>query len=223
MANALRTEWYHRALPPALVAALESALAAVLAQQRPMPDLGARVQQGQAPSVQELAFGFHPLLVTRSHSLLATLYQVSGDPGRADAHAQAAERTAGDDVSMAIALAIRANLHMNRTGETSMADVWLERGLVHARRSGDARALVLILRLQAAAAANLRNDYARAEPLARECLQLQQTLHDPLQICYRQGDLAACWLYTGRAEAAAALMENALLECRRQEPSVAQA
>ncbi len=223
LATALRTEWYHRALPPVLLAALESALVEVTAQQGSGSDRTSTRTAGWSEDAGTAAPGVQSALLSRSHSLLATMYQTAGELTQAERHGQAAEHTASDDLTLAMALAIRANLLINQTNSSDAAEGWLARGLVHARRSGDARAQVQVLRQQAVAAINIHQDYARAEPLAMECLQLQKTLGDPLQVCYRQCDLAACWLYTGRAEAAAALVESALIECRRHEPSVAQA
>lgn len=202
LAVSMRAEWNSRPVSQALLQALECALQDVVASGEPR----------------------HRPLVSLGHYVMAQLNQIGGSVEHAIGHAEQACLAAPDDAHLAINLSMRANLWLHQGHDLATASQWLDDGLTLARSvahtTQGARALTLILRMQTLVAVNYFEDYAKAEPLITECVQVQQTLGDPMTICHRQVDLAVCWFAMGRKAAAAALLEQVVAECRRHEASI---
>lgn len=197
LAVALRGEWNNRPIPPALTAVLTQSLQAL----------------GPDPA--------HDALASDAHHLLAVMHQIAGACDLAMAQAEQALARAPDDRCRALALAMRSGLHMMLGREVALAQTWLNEAQTLARRAGDPRTLVIVLRHLAYLSVNCFEDYDTATPLMMECLELSETIGDSLQVRHRQVDLATCWAWTGRESAAVALLELCITACRREHSTVA--
>jgi predicted ATPase len=152
-------------------------------------------------------------LVSQGHYGMAVLLQMQADASSAAAYAERCVATAPDDRCLGLALSMRGWIGLQRGDALDTVQPDLDEALRLARRSGDPRAIALILRLHASLQLHHFEDYGTAARLLEACVQMFEEQGHVAQACNRQAELAVCWDRAGRAQAGLALATACVQRC----------